>query len=37
MNILQDLENRGLVNQVTDRDGLKKHLENNRGDLILRF
>lgn len=37
MNILQDLENRGLVNQVTDRDGLEKHLENNQVTLYCGF
>ncbi|WP_080874998.1 tyrosine--tRNA ligase [Oceanobacillus timonensis] len=37
MNILQDLEDRGLVNQVTDRDGLEKHLENNQVTLYCGF
>lgn len=37
MNILQDLENRGLINQVTDREGLQKHLENNQVTLYCGF
>ncbi|SET81113.1 tyrosyl-tRNA synthetase [Salinibacillus kushneri] len=29
MDIIQDLKDRGLVNQITDEEGLKKHLEEN--------
>ncbi|GAA0425787.1 MULTISPECIES: tyrosine--tRNA ligase [Virgibacillus] len=37
MNILQDLETRGLINQVTDRDGLQKHLAENEVTLYCGF
>lgn len=37
MDLLQDLENRGLINQVTDREGLKKHLEENQVKLYCGF
>lgn len=37
MDILQDLENRGLIHQVTNMDGLKAHLEKNRVTLYCGF
>lgn len=37
MDILQDLENRGLVHQVTDREGLEKHLKENQITLYCGF
>ncbi|SEA47931.1 tyrosyl-tRNA synthetase [Thalassobacillus cyri] len=37
MNILQDLEQRGLINQITDEEGLKKHLEENQVTLYCGF
>ncbi|WP_156291546.1 tyrosine--tRNA ligase [Oceanobacillus salinisoli] len=37
MDILQDLENRGLIQQVTDKDGLKEHLANNEVTLYCGF
>lgn len=37
LNILQDLETRGLINQVTDRDGLQKHLAENEVTLYCGF
>lgn len=37
MDILQELDNRGLLNQVTDRDGLKKHLAENQVTLYCGF
>ena len=37
MDILQDLESRGLVNQVTDREGLEKHLAENQVTLYCGF
>lgn len=37
MDILQDLENRGLLNQVTDFEGLKKHLDENQVTLYCGF
>lgn len=37
MDILQDLENRGLINQVTDHEGLKKHLAENQVTLYCGF
>ncbi|MYL41492.1 tyrosine--tRNA ligase [Virgibacillus salexigens] len=37
MNILQDLETRGLINQVTDRKGLEKHLSENEVTLYCGF
>lgn len=37
MDILQELDNRGLLNQVTDRDGLEKHLAENQVTLYCGF
>src|SRR5690625_1706795 len=37
MDILKDLETRGLVHQVTDREGLKKHLTENQVTLYCGF
>lgn len=37
MNLLQDLEQRGLINQVTDREGLKAHLANQQITLYCGF
>ncbi|MFA1820300.1 tyrosine--tRNA ligase [Virgibacillus oceani] len=37
MDILQDLEKRGLIHQVTDREGLEKHLEQNQVTLYCGF
>src|SRR5690625_2663186 len=37
MDILQDLENRGLIYQSTDMEGLKKHLEANQVTLYCGF
>lgn len=37
MDILQDLENRGLIQQVTDREGLAEHLETNQVTLYCGF
>ncbi|MFG6116644.1 tyrosine--tRNA ligase [Halobacillus sp. MO56] len=37
MDILQDLEQRGLINQITDEEGLKKHLEENQVTLYCGF
>lgn len=37
MDLLQDLENRGLINQVTDREGLQKHLKKNQVTLYCGF
>ncbi|HLR51270.1 MAG TPA: tyrosine--tRNA ligase [Candidatus Avamphibacillus sp.] len=37
MDILQDLESRGLINQVTDREGLEKHLAENQVTLYCGF
>lgn len=37
MDILQDLENRGLINQVTDREGLEEHLTENEVTLYCGF
>ncbi|GAB3065399.1 tyrosine--tRNA ligase [Virgibacillus ainsalahensis] len=37
MDILQDLETRGLIHQVTDREGLKKHLIDNQVTLYIGF
>ena len=37
MDILQDLESRGLINQVTNREGLKKHLAENQVTLYCGF
>ncbi|MFC2948669.1 tyrosine--tRNA ligase [Virgibacillus sediminis] len=37
MNILQDLENRGLIHQTTDREGLEKHLAENQVTLYVGF
>ncbi len=37
MDILQDLENRGLIQQTTDEDGLKKHLAENQVTLYCGF
>ncbi|GGC93928.1 tyrosine--tRNA ligase 1 [Thalassobacillus devorans] len=37
MDILQDLEQRGLINQVTDEEGLKKHLAENQVTLYCGF
>ncbi|MRG87720.1 tyrosine--tRNA ligase [Salinibacillus xinjiangensis] len=37
MDILQDLKDRGLVNQITDEEGLKKHLEENSVTLYCGF
>ncbi|MFS0673101.1 tyrosine--tRNA ligase [Ornithinibacillus sp. 179-J 7C1 HS] len=37
MHILEDLEKRGLINQVTDREGLEKHLTENEVTLYCGF
>lgn len=37
MDILQDLENRGLIQQTTDREGLEKHLKENQITLYCGF
>lgn len=37
MNLLEDLEARGLINQVTDREGLEKYLEENKITLYCGF
>lgn len=37
MDILQDLENRGLIHQTTDFEGLKNHLEKNQVTLYCGF
>jgi tyrosyl-tRNA synthetase len=37
LDILEDLETRGLVHQITDREGLKKHLEENQVTLYCGF
>lgn len=37
MHILDELKQRGLINQVTDEDGLKKHLEENQVSLYCGF
>lgn len=37
MDILQDLESRGLIHQTTDREGLEKHLQNNQVTLYCGF
>src|SRR5699024_6351392 len=37
MDILQDLENRGLIHQTTDREDLEKHLANNQVSLYCGF
>ncbi|GGF06003.1 tyrosine--tRNA ligase 1 [Halobacillus andaensis] len=37
MDILQDLEKRGLVNQITDEEGLRKHLSENQVTLYCGF
>lgn len=37
MNILQDLENRGLINQVTDWEGLEQHLKEKQVTLYCGF
>ena len=37
MEILQDLEKRGLIQQTTDQEGLKKHLERNQVSLYCGF
>ncbi|WP_347862557.1 tyrosine--tRNA ligase [Salimicrobium sp. PL1-032A] len=37
MHILDDLTKRGLINQVTDEDGLRKHLEENQVTLYCGF
>lgn len=37
MDLLQELENRGLINQVTDEEGLKKHLAENQVTLYCGF
>ncbi len=37
MHILEDLEKRGLINQVTDREGLEKHLSENEVTLYCGF
>ncbi|GAB3792028.1 tyrosine--tRNA ligase [Virgibacillus kimchii] len=37
MDILEDLETRGLVHQITDREGLKKHLDENQVTLYCGF
>lgn len=37
MNLLQDLEQRGLINQVTDREGLEAHLANQQITLYCGF
>ena len=37
MDVLQDLESRGLIHQTTDRDGLEKHLSENQVTLYCGF
>jgi len=37
LDILQDLENRGLIQQVTDREGLERHLNENQVTLYCGF
>lgn len=37
MDILQDLEERGLIHQTTDREGLEEHLKNNQVTLYCGF
>ncbi|WP_082233575.1 tyrosine--tRNA ligase [Halobacillus massiliensis] len=37
MEILQDLEKRGLINQITDEEGLRKHLDENQVTLYCGF
>src|SRR5690625_4761370 len=37
MDIIQDLENRGLIQQTTDTEGLKQHLSENRVTLYCGF
>src|SRR5690625_2076397 len=37
MDILADLQKRGLINQVTDEEGLKEHLTNNKVTLYCGF
>lgn len=37
LDILQDLENRGLIHQTTDREGLEKHLEEDQVTLYCGF
>ncbi|ELK47322.1 tyrosine--tRNA ligase [Halobacillus sp. ACCC02827] len=37
MDLLQDLQNRGLINQITDEEGLKKHLEEKQVTLYTGF
>lgn len=37
MNILKDLESRGLIHQTTDREGLEEHLEKNKVTLYCGF
>ncbi|WP_249872022.1 tyrosine--tRNA ligase [Oceanobacillus saliphilus] len=37
MDILQDLESRGLIHQTTDREGLEKHLQENQVTLYCGF
>ncbi|MCA1021918.1 tyrosine--tRNA ligase [Halobacillus litoralis] len=37
MNLLEDLHQRGLVNQITDEEGLQKHLENHQVTLYCGF
>src|SRR5690625_4393568 len=37
MDILKDLEARGLMNQVTDEEGLREHLTNNQVTLYCGF
>src|SRR5690625_2292235 len=37
MDILQDLQNRGLIQQTTDEEGLKKHLAENQVTLYCGF
>ncbi|WP_407058447.1 hypothetical protein [Paracerasibacillus soli] len=37
MDILSDLESRGLINQTTDLEGLKKHLAENEVTLYCGF
>src|SRR5690625_5071910 len=37
VDILQDLENRGLIQQTTDDEGLKKHLAENQVTLYCGF
>ncbi|MFC4022509.1 tyrosine--tRNA ligase [Oceanobacillus longus] len=37
MDILQDLESRGLIHQITDREGLEKHLKENQVTLYCGF